>query len=83
MNITFYNYEVINRSSFSLNKTYFTVWTDADLGNYQDDYVGCDIAKGLGFIYNADGNDETVGTTPGYAEFPAAQGCAARRGRRS
>lgn len=74
-NMTFYNYEVINRSSFSLNKTYFTVWTDADLGNYQDDYVGCDIAKGLGFIYNADGNDNSVSGAPGYGEFPAACGC--------
>jgi len=30
-NMTFYNYEVFNRSSFQLNQTYFTVWTDADL----------------------------------------------------
>jgi hypothetical protein len=74
-NMTFYNYEVINRSSFSLNKTYFTVWTDPDLGYYGDDYVGCDIAKGLGFIYNADGFDESVAGTPGYGEFPAAGGC--------
>ena len=74
-NMTFYNYEVINRSSFSLNKTYFTVWTDADLGNYGDDYVGCDIGKGLGFIYNSDGNDEKVSGANGYGEFPAALGC--------
>lgn len=74
-NMTFYNYEVINRSSFTLNKTYFTVWTDADLGNYGDDYVGCDIDQGLGFIYNADGTDEDVSTTPGYEDFPAALGC--------
>lgn len=74
-NMTFYNYEVINRSSFSLNKTFFTVWTDADLGNYQDDYVGCDIEKGLGFIYNSDGNDQSGSGNPGYGEFPAALGC--------
>lgn len=73
-NMTFYNYEVINRSSFSLNKTYFTVWTDADLGNYIDDYVGCDIDQGLGFIYNSDGDDETGGSV-GYGQFPAALGC--------
>lgn len=74
-NMTFYNYEVINRSSFSLNKTYFTVWTDPDLGYYSDDYVGCDIEKGLGFIYNADGYDESTSGTPGYLDFPAAGGC--------
>ncbi len=74
-NMTFYNYEVINRSSFTLNKTYFTVWTDADLGNYGDDYVGCDIQKGLGFIYNSDGVDESLAGTPGYGDFPTALGC--------
>jgi hypothetical protein len=74
-NMTFYNYEVINRSSFSLNKTYFTAWTDPDLGYYSDDYVGCDIDQGLGFIYNSDGYDESQAGTPGYLDFPAAGGC--------
>lgn len=74
-NMTFYNYEVVNRSTFSLNKTYFTVWTDADLGCYLDDYVGCDIGKGLGFIYNSDGNDATCNGANGYGEFPVALGC--------
>ncbi len=74
-NMTFYNYEVVNRSTFALNKTYFTVWTDADLGNYVDDYVGCDIKKGLGFIYNSDGDDQDLSGALGYGEFPAALGC--------
>lgn len=74
-NMTFYNYEVINRSSFTLNKTYFTVWNDPDLGCYLDDYVGCDIDKGLGFIYNATGNDASCSGANGYGEFPAALGC--------
>lgn len=74
-NMTFYNYEVVNRSTFTLFKTYFTVWTDADLGNYNDDYVGCDIDKGLGFIYNSDGNDQSIAGANGYGEFPAALGC--------
>jgi hypothetical protein len=74
-NMTFYNYEVINRSSFTLNKTYFTVWNDPDLGCYLDDYVGCDIDQGLGFVYNATGNDASCAGAPGYGEFPAALGC--------
>ncbi|MBK7667891.1 MAG: hypothetical protein IPJ32_11470 [Sphingobacteriaceae bacterium] len=73
--MTFYSYEVINRSSFTLKKTYFTVWNDPDLGCYLDDYVGCDIAKGLGFIYNATGNDASCSGANGYGEFPAALGC--------
>lgn len=75
-NMTFYNYEVINRSSFSLNKTYFTVWTDADLGCYLDDYVGCDINRGLGFIYNSKGVDQlSCSGTNSYGDYPPAAGC--------
>ena len=41
--MTFYNYKIINRSTLPLNDTYFGQWVDADLGNYLDDYVGCDV----------------------------------------
>jgi hypothetical protein len=65
--MTFYNYKIINRSSFQLNDTYFGMWVDPDLGNYTDDFVGCDVARGLGYCYNGDENDEGelgYGTTP-------------------
>ncbi|MBL7910059.1 MAG: hypothetical protein JNJ41_03245 [Bacteroidia bacterium] len=74
-NMTFYSYEIHNRSSFQLNQTYFTVWNDPDLGYYLDDYVGCDVARGLGYIYNADPFDETASGTNGYGDFPPALGC--------
>lgn len=65
--MTFYNYKIINRSSFQLNQTYFGMWVDPDLGNYSDDFVGCDVGRGLGYCYNGDENDEGelgYGTTP-------------------
>jgi hypothetical protein len=74
-NMTFYSYEVFNRSSFQLNQTYFTVWTDADLGYFLDDYVGCDVKRGLGYIYNADPFDETAMGTNGYQDYPPSLGC--------
>lgn len=79
-NMTFYNYEIHNRSSFQLNQTYFTIWNDADLGYYLDDYVGCDVSRGLGYIYNADPFDETAAGTNGYGDFPPALGCDFFRG---
>ncbi|MBL7933273.1 MAG: hypothetical protein JNL60_15310, partial [Bacteroidia bacterium] len=79
-NMTFYSYEVFNRSSFQLNKTYFSVWTDADLGYFLDDYVGCDVKKGLGYIYNADPFDETAMGANGYGDYPPALGCDFFRG---
>jgi hypothetical protein len=50
--MTFYNYELINRGSFTLQNTYFAQWVDADLGFANDDYVGCDVRRGLGYCYN-------------------------------
>ncbi|PBQ33127.1 hypothetical protein CNR22_15510 [Sphingobacteriaceae bacterium] len=74
-NMTFYSYEVFNRSSFQLNQTYFTIWNDADLGYFLDDYVGCDVKKGLGYMYNADPFDETAMGVNGYQDYPPAVGC--------
>lgn len=56
--MTFYKYQVINRSSNELDSTYFGVWCDPDLGNAADDYVGCDVGLGLGYCYNGDPDDD-------------------------
>lgn len=70
-NMTFYNYEIINRSTFTVSQTYFGQWTDPDLGNYADDYAGCDVGRGMGYVYNGDADDETV---LGYGLNPPAIG---------
>jgi hypothetical protein len=70
-NMTFYNYKMINRSHNALNETWFGQWIDPDLGDYQDDYVGCDVARGLGYCYNGDEDD---GTAVGYGANPPAIG---------
>lgn len=60
-NMTFYSYEIINRSTYTLTQTYFSPWTDVDLGYSKDDFVGCDVSRGLGYGYNGvniDGNGE-------------------------
>lgn len=70
-NMTFYNYKLINRSHKALNDTYFGVWVDPDLGEYNDDYVGCDVDRGLGYCYNGDEEDEGAA---GYGANPPAIG---------
>lgn len=72
--MTFYNFELINRSTFTLTDTYFANYVDADLGNSADDYVGCDVNRGLGFCYNGDEFDEGVRGQTGYGANPAAIG---------
>lgn len=58
-NMTFYNYALINRSTYTLKETYFGVWTDADMGYAQDDYVESDVQRGLGILYNGKSIDGT------------------------
>ncbi|MBN8671639.1 MAG: hypothetical protein J0L80_13185 [Chitinophagales bacterium] len=58
---SFYNYRLVNRSNLQLDSTYVATWTDADLGYYRDDYIGCDTTRGLGILYNGaseDGNGQ-------------------------
>ncbi len=70
-NMTFYQYKIINKSSFKVNDTYFGQWVDPDLGNPNDDYVGCDVGRGLGYCYNGDADDEGAN---GYGVNPPAIG---------
>jgi hypothetical protein len=72
--MTFYNYNIINRSTYSLFETYFGVWTDADLGYAKDDFTGCDVERGLGYMYNGDPMDETAEGISGYGSLPPAVG---------
>jgi hypothetical protein len=59
-NMTFYSTKIINRGFTTLNDCYMGQWVDADLGNYADDYVGCDVGRSLGYCYNGDDDDEGV-----------------------
>lgn len=67
-NMTFYSYEIINRSTYELTQTYFSPWVDTDLGYAFNDYVGCDVNRGLGYCYNGtpvdDGGPEAYGEQP-------------------
>ncbi|MDD2687058.1 MAG: hypothetical protein PHI54_01210 [Bacteroidales bacterium] len=72
-NMTFYSYEIINRSSYELTETYFSQWVDPDLGYAKDDYIGCDVQRGLGYCYNGYNVDGT-GLVTHYGENPPAVG---------
>ena len=72
-NMTFYTYEIINRSTYELRNTYFSQWVDPDLGYAHDDYVGCDVKRGLGYCYNGKDKDGS-GTAETYSGNPPAIG---------
>ena len=71
--MTFYSYEIINRSTYKLTGTYFSQWVDPDLGYALDDYVGCDVKRGLGYCYNGLPIDGT-GQIEAYGAHPPAVG---------
>lgn len=73
-NMTFYNYEMINRGTQTLYNTYFAQYVDPDLGGAFDDYVGCDVSRGLGYAYNGDSYDDDYQGNPGYGANPPAIG---------
>ncbi len=72
-NMTFYSYEIINRSTYVLTQTYFSPWVDTDLGYAWDDYVGCDVNRGLGYCSNGTPVDGG-GEPEAYGEQPPAIG---------
>jgi hypothetical protein len=72
-NMTFYSYEIINRSTFELTGTYFSPWVDTDLGYGFDDFVGSDVGRGLGYCYNGNAVDGS-GEPEAYGDQPPAIG---------
>lgn len=74
--MTFYNFELINRSTFTLTNTYFASYVDPDVGRSSDDFVGCDVARGLGYAFNGSGaeTDPGQGGQTGYGANPPAIG---------
>ena len=70
MNYTvFYEYTIINRNPNPISDYRFGFWTDFELGNNSDDYVGCNPKEHYAFAYNGKDFDEGP---DGYGENPPA-----------
>lgn len=65
----FVDYTIYNRSKLTYDSTYVGMWTDLDIGNSSDDFIGCDVARSTYYGYNGDDNDDND-----YGVHPAAQG---------
>lgn len=75
--VQFLRFQIYNKSLNTLDSTYLTLWSDPDLGNAFDDYVGCDTTNdsrgkphNLGYTYNGDNDDGPYG----YGNAPPAVG---------
>jgi hypothetical protein len=74
---TFYSFDFINRSDTDYHDVYLGLYVDVDLGNYGDDFVGCNIQNDFGFAYNGDNNDEGIA---GYGLNPPMMSVAVLKG---
>ena len=57
-NATFYKFKLFYKGTVPLEESYLAIWSDPDLGNFDDDWVGSDVPLGLGYVYNSDNVDE-------------------------
>lgn len=72
-NTVFLSYKIFNRSSLTYVDTYIGLFTDFDIGDPTDDYVGCDVARGAYYGYNGDSVDGN-GEPESYGDTIPAQG---------
>jgi len=62
--LQFINWIVTNKGNRPWTRTYMGVVVDPDLGDANDDYIGCDTTLNLGFCYNGDNEDPIYGAAP-------------------
>ncbi|GAB5533956.1 MAG: hypothetical protein Rubg2KO_02050 [Rubricoccaceae bacterium] len=61
---SFYRFRVINRSTSTIENARWSFFTDPDLGDAGDDFVGVDTTRSLAFVYNANNEDRSYGSPP-------------------
>ena len=73
-NTIFTKFTVINKSTHPIDSCYISVWSDPDLGDSGDDFVGCDTLQNMGFVYNSSNVDGEYGSAPPAAGYVYFQG---------
>ncbi|MEO8514682.1 MAG: T9SS type A sorting domain-containing protein [Ignavibacteria bacterium] len=64
LNMYFVKWKMINKSNDVWDSTYTAVACDPDLGDANDDAVGCDSVSNIAFCYNFGNNDAKYGAAP-------------------
>ena len=62
--------KLFNRSNIQIDSAKLGFYTDFDLGNPTDDYVGCDSLKNIFFAYNGDAFDDAFNGQSGFGGRP-------------
>jgi len=72
--VVFTKLEVVNKGTNTWNRTHFAIVSDADVGAPEDDWVGCDTVRSMGYAYNGDNDDATYGLNPPAVGFDILRG---------
>ncbi len=67
-NTIFVQHKIINRSNETYEDTYVGTFTDFDLGNPNDDFVGTDVERSMVYVYNGNEIDGPSSSGPGYGD---------------
>ncbi len=67
--LIFRKFTFINKSGVQIDSMFVCMWSDADIGNYTDDYAGCDTVRSVGFGYTS------ALTDPDYTAFGLPPAC--------
>jgi hypothetical protein len=73
-------FRLTNRSADVFQDAHVALWLDPDLGEFSDDLVGCDVARNLGYCYNATNSDAIYGANPPAVGLVLIRGPAAAAG---
>ncbi|MBI4530968.1 MAG: hypothetical protein HY709_05535, partial [Candidatus Latescibacteria bacterium] len=63
-NTIFLKLLMTNKGGNRIDSTFVSIWVDPDLGQFDDDLVGADVEKSLGFCYNSTNADAVYGAAP-------------------
>ncbi len=74
---TFFHYDIFNRTNSIIDSLKVGMWTDVDLGRYDDDYIGCNPKESYGYVYNGNSVDSSW---MGYGANPPALAIVQLRG---
>jgi len=61
--VMFIKWLIINKSGQTITDAYLSMWSDPDVGQANDDYVGCDTNLSVGYCYNGNAVDQDYGAT--------------------
>lgn len=82
LNTIFSEYSIKNHSTQTLYDFHIGIMEDMDIGCADNDFVGCDVSRGLGYTYNST-NIDVQGNDPcplPYGTNPPAQGIVVLKG---